>query len=99
MQAVVNNWASKDTESAAAWLERQPAGASKDAALGSLARKISQEDPEAALTWVAGISDEKQRLSQTENVARDWIRQAPTAARQWISASKLPEDVRNRLLK
>jgi hypothetical protein len=99
MQAVVNNWASKNTEAAAAWLERQPAGTSKDAALGSLARKISQEDPEAALTWVAGISDEKQRLSQTENVARDWIRQAPTAAHQWVSSSNLPEDVRKRLLK
>jgi hypothetical protein len=99
MQSVVNNWASKNTEAAAAWLERQPAGTSKDAALGSLARKISQEDPEAALTWVAGISDEKQRLSQTESVARDWIRQAPAAARQWVSSSNLPEDTRKRLLK
>lgn len=98
MQVVVDNWASKDTGAAASWLERQPAGVFKDAALGSLARKISQEDPEAALTWVAGITDEKQRLRQTESVARDWMRQNPAAARQWISSSNLPGDVRKRLL-
>lgn len=99
MQAVINSWASKDTEAAAAWLDRQPPGASKDAALVPLARRIAQEDPEAALSWVAGMSDEKQRLQQTENIARDWIRQNPAAARQWISGSKLPEEVRTRLLK
>ncbi|MEI6492939.1 MAG: hypothetical protein WCO94_10355 [Verrucomicrobiota bacterium] len=99
MENVVSNWASRDSESAAAWLDRQPAGPSKDGALRALSRKIAQEDPEAALTWVAGISDEKQRLQQTESIARDWIRQDPTTARSWIASSKLPEDTRNKLLK
>jgi len=99
MQAVVNSWASKDTEAAAAWLDRQPSGAAKDQALVPLARRIAQEDPEAALTWVAGISDTNQRLQQTENIARDWIRQDPATAKAWISTSKLPEDMRNKLLK
>jgi hypothetical protein len=99
MQSVVNSWASKDTEAAAAWLDRQPSGTSKNAALVPLARRIAQEDPEAALTWIAGITDEKQRLQQTENLARDWVRQNPAAARQWIANSKLPQDVRTRLLK
>ena len=99
MQSVVNSWASKDTEAAAAWLDRQPSGAAKDSALVPLARRIAQEDPEAALTWVAGISDTNQRLQQTENIARDWIRQDPAAAKAWISTSKLPEDLRNKLLK
>ena len=99
METVVNNWASKDSESAAAWLDKQPAGPSKDGALRSLSRKIAQEDPEAALTWVAGISDPKQRLQQTESIARDWIRQDPATARSWISTSKLPENLRNKLLK
>ena len=99
MQAVVNSWASKDTEAAAAWLDRQPAGAAKDSALVPLARRIAQEDPEAALTWVAGISDTNQRLQQTESIARDWIRQDPATAKAWISRSKLPEDMRTKLLK
>ena len=99
MEMVVNSWASKDSESAAVWLDKQPTGPSKDGALRALSRKIAQEDPEAALTWVAGISDEKQRLQQTENIARDWIRQDPTTARSWIASSKLPEETRNKLLK
>lgn len=99
MQAVVSMWASKDTEAAAGWLDRQPAGAAKDASLIPLARKIAQEDPEAALTWVAGISDQNQRLQQVESIARDWLRQSPSDARHWISSSKLPDDLRNRLLK
>ena len=98
MQAVVNTWASKDTEAAAAWLDQQPFGPAKDSALAPLARRIAQEDPEAALTWVAGISDEKQRFQQIENIARDWVRQEPAAAKHWISTSKLPQDVRTRLL-
>ena len=98
MQSVVNGWASKDTEAAAAWLDRQPSGPAKDSALAPLARRIAQEDPEAALTWVAGISDENQRIQQTENIARDWVRQDPAAAKQWISSSKLPQDIRTRLL-
>jgi hypothetical protein len=99
MESLVGNWASKDTESAAAWLDRRPAGPAKDAALRTLSRKIAQEDPEAALTWVNGISDEKERLRQTESIARDWIRQNPTEARAWVSTSTLPEDLRRRLLK
>jgi hypothetical protein len=99
MENVIGSWASKDSESAATWLDKQPAGPSKDGALRSLSRKIAQEDPEAALTWVAGISDPKQRAQQTENIARDWIRQDPATAKAWISTSKLPEDIRNKLLK
>lgn len=99
MESVIGNWASHDTASAAAWLDRQPTGPSKDAALRTLSRKIAQEDPEAALTWTRGISDEKERLRQTESIARDWIRQDPASARSWISTSTLPEETRKRLLK
>lgn len=99
MQTVVSSWASKDSESAAAWLDKQPAGPSKDGALRSLSRQIAKEDPEAALTWVAGITDEKDRMRQTESIARDWIRQDPNTAKAWISTSKLPENIRNNLLK
>lgn len=99
MESVVGNWAARDTASAAAWLDRQPAGPSKDAALRTLSRKIAQEDPEAALTWARGISNEKDRLRQTESIARDWLRQDPNSARSWISTSTLPEETRKRLLK
>ena len=99
MESVVSNWASRDTASAAAWLDRQPSGPTKDAALRTLARKVAQEDPEAALTWARGISEEKDRIRQTESIARDWLRQDPSSARSWISTSTLPEETRKRLLK
>ena len=99
MQAVVDRWASKDAEAAAAWLAGQPSGKAKDSAVPSLARKIASEDPETALSWAAAISDEKQRVSLSESLARDWMRQDPASARAWIQSSNLSPETKGRLLK
>jgi len=112
VRSAVSQWAGTSPEEVAKYVGHLPASeqsgpmdalvgnwASKDAALRTLSRKIAQEDPEAALTWVNGISDDKERARQTESIARNGIRQNPTAARAGVSTSTLPEDSRQRLLK
>lgn len=99
MRIAVERWASKDTEAAAEWLRKQPQGPAKDAAIFSLSRKISLEDPETALAWAATISNTAQRTRQTEILIQDWLRQDVSAARAWISRAKLPEGTRERLLR
>lgn len=98
MGIMVGQWASRDAASAAAWLQRQPAGKPKDEGLKELAQKIAEEDPETAISWANSISDTEARTSQTERIARNWLRHDPVAARKWISTSHLPADVRQKLL-
>jgi len=98
LQSLSHNPNANRKELLSAVMEHVPPAERKNAGR-AVANGWSQTSPEAALTWVKGISDEKDRLHQTENIARDWIRQDPTTARGWISTSNLPEDIRKRLLK
>ena len=59
---------------------------------------LTWSDPATAAAWSAAISDDKQRSSSMENVARNWLNQDETAARQWISESSLSDEVKKRLL-
>jgi hypothetical protein len=47
---------------------------------------------------VAFISDENQRYSSAQNVVRNYGRNDPAAARQWVRELGLPEDKATRLL-
>lgn len=99
MGTFMGSWASKDTASAAAWLQNQPVGKPKDAGLQSLANQIAREDPEAALAWTVSISDPGVRASQTEKIARDWLSLDPANARKWIHQTQLSPELRQKLLK
>jgi hypothetical protein len=99
MRSVVSEWASNNTEAAARWVENLPSGGEKDSALGALANRIEDEDPEAALAWAGLISDEKARTRNMENVARSWMRYDKASATEWVKESKLPEENKKRLLR
>lgn len=98
MEGMMQAWASRDTASAADWLQRQPAGRSKDAGLRTLSSQIAKEDPETALIWVNSISNQETRASQMERIAREWLRHDPASARKWIGNSPLLPEVRQKLL-
>lgn len=97
--SMMSAWASRDAASAAAWLQRQPAGKAKDEGLRALSRQISQEDPESALAWANTISEPQARANQTESLAREWLALDPANAKKWISASPLPPETVQRLMK
>ncbi len=97
--SMMSAWASRDAASAAAWLQRQAGGKDKDEGLKALSRQISNEDPEAALAWANTISDPQIRANQTESLAREWLALDPANAKKWISASPLPREAVQRLMK
>lgn len=97
--SMMSAWASRDAASAAAWLQRQAGGKAKDECLKALSRQISNEDPEAALAWANTISDPQIRANQTESLAREWLALDPANAKKWISASPLPPEAVQRLMK
>jgi Na+-transporting NADH:ubiquinone oxidoreductase subunit NqrC len=60
---------------------------------------VQRNDPQGAIMWVAGISDEETRRKELTNYAQRWIRKDETAARSWISNSDLPQETKDHLLK
>ncbi|MDB6121257.1 MAG: hypothetical protein JWQ71_250 [Pedosphaera sp.] len=61
--------------------------------------QLSSQFPEIAAPWVETISDEKQRNSYVENIARQWLEVDPQAAGTWLPGTSLPDDRKQRLLK
>jgi len=98
LPGIVDDWAGKDTQAAAEWVRTLPTGEAKDAAIGSLAAKISIEDYESAMAWAGAIQNEGDRIARQEQLARYWLRQDPARARAWISGSALPPETRKELL-
>ena len=72
---------------ASTWLIDQPAGESRDRAIGSLAKATFDEDPGAAVAWAATIGDERQRSSTLERGVREWLEREPQQARDWINTT------------
>ena len=91
-------WVDSDPYNASVWLQQQPAGASRDAAVSSFAQQVATSDPEGAAKWAETIGDTKMRQSEMERVANQWMRSNNVAAMSWIRNTNLPEDVKNRLL-
>jgi hypothetical protein len=64
IQAIVSEWAEKDPVSTAQWLNTEletRSGESLDDALTLFVHKVTNDDLESALKWVAAIADPKQR--------------------------------------
>lgn len=94
---LVKSWSSRNSEAAAAWIKRQPAGPSKDAAICAISDNIDDEDPETALAWVRSISNQEDRLELSQNILRTWLKNDPSRAKAWIAAASLPAEVRKKL--
>lgn len=94
---LVEAWASRDANGAAAWLKTQPVGAARDAGIGTFARQIAKEDPASALAWTRTISDSAKQESETESVLRDWLYYDPAGAKEWARSNSLPDKVRQKL--
>ncbi|MFM8363609.1 MAG: hypothetical protein ACKOAS_00470 [Verrucomicrobiota bacterium] len=95
---LVMAWTSSNAEAAAQWLSAQPIAPERDGAVEVLVRKIAREDPETAMGWSNGIVNPEKRGHTASQIAREWMRVDPAAARDWIGKSNLPEQLRKELL-
>ena len=62
-----------DPTAAGQWLQNLPAGASREAAVQAYVGQLSYSSPELAAPWAETLTDQNNRNSQVENIARRWL--------------------------
>ena len=96
LSQVVERWSREQPNQNSAWLNQFPPSASTDQPRETFARQVQKDDPEAALAWASTITDERRRSRATRELVRTWAEREPDAARQWVSGSNLPPEVKQR---
>ena len=96
---MASQWASQDPVATTGWLERLPAGATRDAAVSAFTQSAINTDPEGAAVWASTIANENVRNTDLERIARQWLRTDKTAAQNWINQSPaISTEMKQRLL-
>jgi hypothetical protein len=96
--AVVSGWAMTDTAAVGKWLATLPGTAGRDRAVDVYCQALDPVDPELSFDWAASISDEDARASAIRRAAGSLAQKDPPAARRRISASALPQPLKDELL-
>jgi hypothetical protein len=86
-------WMRESPEQAEAWLSSALPDPRLDPAIVELVRARFQSSPDSAVEWALRIEDEAQRSRSAQLAAFAWHRRDPEAARTWLAASGLPEDL------
>lgn len=84
---VMSKWTSQNPEVASAWMQRQPAGEIRDAAISSFVRWADVRDPEAALLWAGSMFDPAKRLSAVDHIIGQLNDKAPAAVQPWLQTN------------
>lgn len=98
---VVQRWAARSPQDAAAWAATFPAGAAREAGLGMIVSQWVKIDPVAALTWMDTLPDEevhdeavlameKALLQQPREVQAAWLLTANYKTRSELEAQRGP---------
>ena len=82
----ITAWAEKDPRHAAEFALAHPAGYATQTALGAIGKVWAARDPEAALTFAAGIKD-KFGTALANGIAKEWAAKDLTKAAAWLSAA------------
>ncbi|MCH2156328.1 MAG: hypothetical protein MK080_10040 [Opitutales bacterium] len=99
LQISTQKWIDKDIGAAAEWLNQQGGSADIDPAYVSFARRTAHEDPEAAMSWAEGITQDEQRNTTVYYVARRWLEIDQDKAQAFAeSSAELTEEQRNNLM-
>ena len=86
-----------DPTAAGQWLQTLPAGASREAAVQTYVSQLCYSSPELAAPWAETLTDQNNRNSQIENIARRWLQTDRSAAETWLAKASLPDDRKKRL--
>lgn len=84
---VAREWAGRDVEAAAKWLDTVPKGAARDSAVASFASRTAPRDPEGATLWASTLPPGTQRSSVLSQTISIWQRTNPAAATDWITTA------------
>lgn len=98
-QSVAQAWVAQDLPAATQWVNTLEDGPTKDEVVNGVVSRFQNRNPQVALSWIEGISDDSKRVEAYRKLARSWIRNDRIAARSWIESAPLPEPVKSELLK
>jgi len=98
LEQVASTWAQDNSDEASQWLQRLPKGLSRDVAVGAFCKVIDATDPDVSFKWAETISDTAIRNQKLESAAASWLATNPSAARQSIIQSSLPENIKQQLM-
>jgi hypothetical protein len=98
-QSVAQAWVAQDLPAATQWVNGLADGPMKDEVIGYVVARFQSRNPQVAVAWIEGISDEAKRVEASRNLAQAWSRIDRAAARSWIESATLPESVKTELLK
>jgi hypothetical protein len=93
-QALVNAvvvWAERDVVAASNWLDRFDPHPDNDSAVAAIATstQVVNQNPDVALSWAESIVNTEQRVDAIHQIAHQWNRKNPGAARQYIQSTPL----------
>ncbi len=84
ISGILQTWAATEPAAASEYLSALPEGAARDAPAAGFARGLAGIDPAGALQWVATIQDSPLRATTLAEIAENWLRTDPEAARRAI---------------
>lgn len=87
---VTSVWATNDGYEVSQWIEKQPAGTTRDIATRSLVGALMESQPETAWTWALSIGGEQERFNALQLAYMGMRRKNPEAAAQLLEGANLP---------
>jgi len=98
---VVRNWARRDIEAASSWVQSLPQGNVRNEALYSMAFQLAynENSHETALAWILAIDDKKMREQNISSIVSVWKSNSAPAAKAWVEAANISEELKEKLLK
>ena len=97
LAAATTELARQDVTLASERVSGMAPGPDRDAAITGLFKPAYEVEPDSALIWAASIGDSSLRTKQVTSGFRDWYRDDPAAAADWLKRSSLDEALRQRL--
>jgi hypothetical protein len=76
-----------------------PEDTAKQGAIQNYLNRLSVKYPQHAATLVTGLTDEAQRTTAIQNIAKRWLLTDPVAAERWLNTTPLPKDQIQQMLK
>lgn len=92
MEMIARRWTAQDLAATRDWIQSLPPGKDQQDAIGGMINALSSNQPAQAADAVPSLTDPQHRESATEQIGRNWFKKDPTAARQWLQKTGMPED-------
>jgi hypothetical protein len=93
--AVAAQWAQRDLEGFAGWLDEQQPGEARNSGTAIMVGQLTQRQAfQEAARQAATVADESMRNYLVSTIAQSWVRQDRAATVAWLDQLELPDQVR-----